>query len=88
MNNSSNHVILRDQEGPEEEFDPKLLEQIKQYNSKKAQSKDSIMNHQDRPLKQGEEDLVDMSRVDQLFRVCHNLPKIELHCHIGGSVRP
>mmetsp|Transcript_33534 Transcript_33534/g.51541 ORF Transcript_33534/g.51541 Transcript_33534/m.51541 type:complete len:192 (-) Transcript_33534:452-1027(-) len=29
-----------------------------------------------------------MSKVDSLFRECHNLPKIELHCHIGGSVRP
>lgn len=30
----------------------------------------------------------DMSELDQLFKDAHNLPKIELHTHIGGCYRP
>lgn len=29
-----------------------------------------------------------MAKMDDLFKIAHNLPKIELHAHIGGCFRP
>ena len=29
-----------------------------------------------------------MKKMDELFRLTHNLPKLELHAHLGGSFRP
>ena len=29
-----------------------------------------------------------MKQMDTLFQTCHNIPKIELHAHIGGCFRP
>lgn len=31
---------------------------------------------------------VDMEQMDSLFKLTHNIPKIELHAHIGGCYRP
>ena len=31
---------------------------------------------------------IDMQKMDDLFKVAHNMPKIELHAHIGGCYRP
>jgi hypothetical protein len=31
---------------------------------------------------------IDMAKFDELFKTCHNLPKVELHAHIGGCFRP
>jgi len=29
-----------------------------------------------------------MQQIDELFKIVHNIPKIELHAHIGGCIRP
>ena len=29
-----------------------------------------------------------MEKFDELFKMCHSLPKVELHAHIGGCFRP
>ena len=29
-----------------------------------------------------------MKTIQKLFQDCHSIPKIELHAHIGGSIRP
>lgn len=29
-----------------------------------------------------------MHKIDSLFKTTHNIPKIELHAHLGGSFRP
>jgi adenosine deaminase len=29
-----------------------------------------------------------MKLMDSIFQLSHSIPKIELHAHIGGSIRP
>lgn len=31
---------------------------------------------------------VDMEMMDKLFQITHNIPKLELHAHLGGCFRP
>ena len=69
-------------------FDPKLMEEILKYNEKSSKPKAPMKQHGKTVKEPSEQEKVDMKEVDELFQLCHNIPKIELHAHIGGCFRP
>ena len=67
----------------EDPYDPKLMEEILKYNQKASEPTKAKKGP---PEPKGPN--VDMQAMDELFKITHNLPKIELHAHIGGCYRP
>ena len=78
------------------------MEEILKYNqkrqdedeklAKKVESKNKLMEktgagNNSKPLASSAA-MVDMLKMDKLFQLTHNIPKIELHAHIGGCFRP
>ena len=68
-------------------FDPKLMDEILKYNEKSSKPK-PLMKAQGKTVKEpSEQEKLDMKDIDDLFKFVHNIPKIELHAHIGGCFR-
>lgn len=65
-------------------YDAKLMKEIMKYNQKANNPPSTITKPGPKPVKTN----IDMERMNELFKIAHNLPKIELHAHIGGCYRP
>jgi len=76
---------------PNDEFDPydpKLMAEILKHNAKMQNPKAAPQAPKPKGAIAKVANPVDMDKLDKLFKIAHNLPKIELHAHIGGCYRP
>ena len=63
------------------------MDEILKYNQKKPTK--APIKQQGKPLPEPTiKEKLDMQQIDELFKIVHNIPKIELHAHIGGCIRP
>lgn len=69
-------------------YDPKLMAEILKHNAKMQNPKAVSQAPKPKGPLPKLANPVDMDKMEKLFKIVHNLPKIELHAHIGGCYRP